>query len=815
MTLGAGQYQFTATADDGVRVWLDDSLIIDGWREQGLTTYTATRTLTAGAHTLRVEYFERTGGAQLRFSWSLVSANCPTIAEWRGEYWNNESLSGTPLLCRNDAKIDFDWGTGSPAGAIAANHFSARWTRTLSFNAGRYRFHLRGDDGVRLWVDGVLLIDEWREQAATEFTAVRDLTAGSHTLQVEYFEDSNDASVRLWWELTSDAAIVISDRPAFDTCYLPAPYQMAAWWQSSPYDEVNLYIGGANRGCESHNRQILTAQWINQVSSQGWNFIPTWVGPQAPCTSFQSRMSWDAGVAYQQGRDEAEAAARAAQALGLTTSGLGGTILYYDVESYGDDPQCRAAVNSFIDGWTGRLHELGNRAGAYGAACSSHVSDWASLNHVPDDIWPAHWIAPAFKPGVSVWDIACIDNSLWTNHQRIRQYAGDHAETYAGITLVIDSNIADGHLAGHNPRPGAELAAAAQAAALPIALRDLGLLPGGTGWALAGDRLLRSENAGATWHDITPAAADGMTLRGATFVDPAHGWLVLAGAPDAENRVRLHIAATQDGGQRWEMAPLAGFNPVDPNSTQGPVQLSFVDAQTGWLAIRLASSVNFSQAALFATADGGRTWTPRALPSAGRLRFVDRTHGWLAGGVAGDTLYATADGGQSWQPVSVPLTLPDSAARVSYDLPAFFGQTGILPVTVSEGEASRVAFLRTTDGGATWTPAVTLPISGTAAAIEVLSATRWLAADPASGQLYALAVEGQAVQVESTALLPGVQQVVFADAELGWANVTATTCLGDKTGQAAGDPFRCTWQRALVRTVDGGATWAEITPRVE
>ena len=77
----------------------------------------------------------------------------PKITEWRGEYFANRNLSGAPALLRNDSKVDFNWGAGSPGSRIPIDNFSARWTRSLAFDAGDYRFYARSDDGVRLWLD--------------------------------------------------------------------------------------------------------------------------------------------------------------------------------------------------------------------------------------------------------------------------------------------------------------------------------------------------------------------------------------------------------------------------------------------------------------------------------------------------------------------------------------------------------------------------------------------------------------------------------------------------------------------------------------
>lgn len=812
VALSAGRYTFQATVDDGVRLWLDGTLVLDSWREQGQVTVQAPVEVTAGVHQLRIEYFEQSGGAAIRVHWTADSACPPTITGWRGEYWRNEELRGAPALCRNDADIDFNWGSGSPSAEIPVDHFSARWTRTVNFNAGTYRFRLRGDDGVRLWIDDNLVIDEWRVQSPTEFSAVRTLSGGSHKLKVEYFDATGGAEVALDWEVAPDNAVIISNRPAFDTCIvLPTTGQMATWWDRSPYSEINVYLGGSNLGCPAYS-QALNAEWVEAVGSQGWNFIPTWVGPQAPCSIYWSRFPYDVNAAYQAGRTEADAAARAARDLGLTTSGLGGSVIYYDLEAYDIEgatnvPACRAAANAFVNGWVERLNELGNRAGVYGAAFASHVSDWAGLDHVPDDVWIAQWIANAYNPNITVWDVSLVDDSLWARHQRIFQYTPSHEEQYGGVTLIIDSNIVDGHVVGQNPRAAGVVAA--QRAVFPAPLLALERLPSGAGWLLTPQRLHWSADGGATWLDITPADAAGRALRAAAFLDDQRGWLVWAGAPDDQNRSALFVSSTDDGGATWRTSPLTAFDPGDPNSTQSPVQITFVDGQTGWIAIQLASRVSFSRAVLLGTRDGGQTWTPLDMPSAGTLRFVDANRGWLAGGVAGETLYTTRDGGQSWQTVELPV----STEVAIHHAPAFAdAQTGVVPVTQVEGEIGSVAFYATTDGGAAWTLAGTVPLSGTHAVVDAVMPDRWTVADTASGKLHHVHLAANGAEVTTSDLLPGVTHLAFAGAEQGWAAARTATCFGDKTGADAENPFRCVWQQSVVGTRDSGQTWDEVTP---
>ena len=119
---------------------------------------------------------------------------------WYGEYFDNSTLSGAPVLFRDDRELDFDWGGGSPDRALAPDHFSVRWSRYVQFPAGVYRFFVQADDGVRLWIDGRVVIDQWHQSAATTYVADAYLWDGSHLVRLDYYEDVDQASVRLWWE---------------------------------------------------------------------------------------------------------------------------------------------------------------------------------------------------------------------------------------------------------------------------------------------------------------------------------------------------------------------------------------------------------------------------------------------------------------------------------------------------------------------------------------------------------------------------------------------------------------------------------------
>lgn len=131
----------------------------------------------------------------------------PAITAWRGEYWNNRTLSGSPALLRNDNEVSFDWGTGSPASALPSDDFSARWTRSLAFEGGSYRFTVASDDGVRVWIDDAPIIAEWSDGGSRDLSTEVALAAGTHSLRVEYYERTGTARIRLSWEKLPTTAI--------------------------------------------------------------------------------------------------------------------------------------------------------------------------------------------------------------------------------------------------------------------------------------------------------------------------------------------------------------------------------------------------------------------------------------------------------------------------------------------------------------------------------------------------------------------------------------------------------------------------------
>lgn len=233
-------------------------------------------------------------------------------------------------------------------------------------------------------------------------------------------------------QITPFASAPVSINGGFDTCSAPSASAMGRYWQS-PFGDVNLYIGGVNRACGQPN---LTSSWVSTVASQGWSFMPTWVGLQSPCSSrVGTRFSSDPGVARAQAINEARSAQAAARALGLDR-----TVIYYDMEYYNTDPSCGNAVTAFVDAWVSEMHAAGFKAGIYGSPYDASA-DWLGATP-PDVVWLASWNGVA-----SVWNIPPLGNDLWAFDQRVHQYRGGHNETWNGITLNIDSDVVDATVA--------------------------------------------------------------------------------------------------------------------------------------------------------------------------------------------------------------------------------------------------------------------------------------------------------------------------------------------------------------------------------
>jgi hypothetical protein len=210
----------------------------------------------------------------------LQGALSPVAAAWlsngqqnpglKADYFNNDSLEGKPVLSRTDKTLDFDWGMGSPDSLVATDHFSARWTGTLTVpkSAGDVVLATVADDGARVWLDGKLVIDAWGPHDAAITESAATVSPGKpHDLRIEY------------QELEYNARLQFKCRPA-----VSGPVNRTVW--IPPGQWINAWNG-----------QVLTGP-ANKSVAVSLEQIPLFIRsgtilPLAPEMQFTGQIPWD------------------------------------------------------------------------------------------------------------------------------------------------------------------------------------------------------------------------------------------------------------------------------------------------------------------------------------------------------------------------------------------------------------------------------------------------------------------------------------------------------------------------------------------
>lgn len=144
----------------------------------------------------RSGYITWDGNAAQAYAWPAENG------QWRAEFHNGLNLNNYPTWVQNQSAINCSWGASAPGGGgwgIWADTFSARYSGRFFFAGGDYTFIARASDGIRVLVDGALIIDGWQDQPVTEYQANLALTPGEHDIVVEYYENSGDAAVWVYW----------------------------------------------------------------------------------------------------------------------------------------------------------------------------------------------------------------------------------------------------------------------------------------------------------------------------------------------------------------------------------------------------------------------------------------------------------------------------------------------------------------------------------------------------------------------------------------------------------------------------------------
>ncbi len=150
------------------------------------------------------------GGGTTTSTPASVTVNIPNVAGLRGEYYDNMDFTNLAMV-RADATVNFDWGNGSPDPRLDVNTYSVRWTGTIRPRYTQtYTFTTNTDDGVRLWVNNQLIIDQWVDQGPTNHTGTIALVANqSYDLRMDYYENGGGAVARLSWSSPSQALEII------------------------------------------------------------------------------------------------------------------------------------------------------------------------------------------------------------------------------------------------------------------------------------------------------------------------------------------------------------------------------------------------------------------------------------------------------------------------------------------------------------------------------------------------------------------------------------------------------------------------------
>ena len=163
---------------------------------------------------------------------SSITCPAPATGAFTGCYYNNMTLSGDPVFVRTDSQINFDWGNHSPDASLQPLNFSARWQGNFMFSQGNYTFSVVTSDGMRLYVDGNLILNAWRDQSPNSYTATQTVSQGSHLIVVEYYERLGGATAQVFWQNNSPVnsqAPVISSFTSTPTITAPGSPVTLAW----------------------------------------------------------------------------------------------------------------------------------------------------------------------------------------------------------------------------------------------------------------------------------------------------------------------------------------------------------------------------------------------------------------------------------------------------------------------------------------------------------------------------------------------------------------------------------------------------------
>jgi hypothetical protein len=231
----SGQYTFATQSDDGVRVFVNDQTVIDNWDYHASTRNTGTMYLTGGQkYPITVEYFEGSWNAVMVLSWQVPGQSEQVVPASRlfmpstttggssgdglmARYYNGNRNFTDLILTKVDSNINFDVGTSVFTSGVPSDNFTVRWEGDVEApKSGTFAFTTESDDGIRLWVNGQKIIDNWTYHAWTRDTGIIDLVAGQkYSIVLEYFEGSWNAIAKLLWSYPGAGEHIVPQRYLF------------------------------------------------------------------------------------------------------------------------------------------------------------------------------------------------------------------------------------------------------------------------------------------------------------------------------------------------------------------------------------------------------------------------------------------------------------------------------------------------------------------------------------------------------------------------------------------------------------------------
>jgi hypothetical protein len=199
LEFGTRTYRFFLDITDGAKLYIDDVLVLNEWVDGERRLVTVDVALKSGEHEIKFEYYNASGGAVAQLSYEVV--NVSEFEGWKAMYWMNKTMDSELVLIRDEGEINFDWIDDGPVSGGRANKFSAQWIRTFDFEAGLYVLQAVADDGIRVYVDDALVIDEWHDSSGSEVYSVELELKGEHEITVLYYENAGVAKVQFALEL--------------------------------------------------------------------------------------------------------------------------------------------------------------------------------------------------------------------------------------------------------------------------------------------------------------------------------------------------------------------------------------------------------------------------------------------------------------------------------------------------------------------------------------------------------------------------------------------------------------------------------------